>query len=373
MLDLTKSEDISLYCRRLRDAIRSNRNVIAFGGDAVCAEIQEVASWWVKGDPTRPPADVQNMRDPARLIALLKFRDPSHHSFGYLLPIIAAWSYFMAVGELDLSKPPANGVFGWAIGWWPGLAAALNFPPFPGFVLASLALGLLVQYRINRGISENHKSRVDDIVAGILGLSRAINAHICEIEKSHESISYASRLDSVVESLQKVITHLETDSTKKLIEAQSALSKLGGTIRDAADTMSAGAVQMRETASNLGDTIASLNESGAAWTRAATGSGEILTKVSDVLDRLENELSGMPATEHLSAILSSLKTLAEQAQHDADDRQKMLDLLRQAMTTLSDSASGLTKQTSEFTKQTAEYLIPALAAYDESLNLPPEQ
>jgi len=44
MLDLTKSEDISLYCRRLRDAIRSNRNVIAFGGDAVCAEIQEVAS-----------------------------------------------------------------------------------------------------------------------------------------------------------------------------------------------------------------------------------------------------------------------------------------------------------------------------------------
>ena len=34
---------------------------------------------------------------------------------------------------------------------------------------------------------------------------------------------------------------------------------------------------------------------------------------------------------------------------------------------------GMTKQTSEFTKQTAEYLIPALAAYDESLNLPPEQ
>lgn len=373
MTSASESTDLSECCKQLMRSIITNRSVIAYGDEALRSEVKTIASWRENGDPTRPPADVQNMRDPARLIALLKFRDPSHHSFGYLLPIIAAWSYFMAVGELDLSKPPANGVFGWAIGWWPGLAAALNFPPFPGFVLASLALGLLVQYRINRGISENHKSRVDDIVAGILGLSRAINAHICEIENRHKSISYASRLDSVVESLQKVITHLETDSTKKLIEAQSALSKLGGTIRDAADTMSAGAVQMRETASNLGDTIASLNESGAAWTRAATGSGEILTKVSDVLDRLENELSGMPATEHLSAILTSLKTLAEQAQHDADDRQKMLDLLRQAMTTLSDSASGLTKQTSEFTKQTAEYLIPALAAYDESLNLPPEQ
>ena len=352
-MSTTRRPTLAGQCSTMFRLLNDHSRVIEHGAKAARAEIAQAQSWDEHRSSQALPAAVRNLQDASHLLRIIRFREPISHSWGYLLPIVAAWLYFMTTGELSLQHHPDTGL----LGMWTSWMGQLGFAPLPALILAALVVGLLVQLGIQAYFNRRHATRVNAVIDGAQRLSELISDAISGTERQAQSHEQAERLDSVVSSLRELVERLEGDSTPTLVQVQEALNSLGATIHRATETLASGGEQMDRTAQALGATLAALDSSANTWGEAAEQGGKVLGSVATSLAKLGSQLDNLPDTGSLTQTLGILAQLAKRADAEAVERCEAMQLLRNSIDKLEHSAGAMTHQVTEF-------VVPALGVLD---------
>lgn len=284
----------------------------------------------------RPGAAVLQMQEPRFILDLLRPQEPRLGSLGYLVPVAAAWVFFLLAGEFTLDASEGH----WILASWASYVPA-GMAPFAAWVLVWFIAGLTLQGLWNRF----RQSKYRKWLRQVLLQTQAVAVQAGELARRQKaqdnSEEGVKRIARAAEKIEALLSSLDQELVQDL-------AQVGGDIQQATEATQAAAGDLTSAAQAISSVTKHLSASTATWAESSGHADAALEGLDGKLGELQAQLSSIPTAESLSEVLATINALIQRDESMSAERTKQAHHLAAATQKLGSSAQQLAEATRQY-------------------------